>query len=154
MPLRVEHADEMVTVVADPGLHTFIGGVPLDLPALRARYERQVAGSPDPTVTWCNWVIRLDADDALVGFVQATVSRSERHTSAEIAWTVGTPWQRRGIAREAAQGLVDWLRQHNVDELVAHIHPDHAASNAIAAALGLVQGQAREDGEIRWHSPA
>ena len=44
-PLRVEHADEMVAVLDDPQLHTYIGGgAPATLDELTATYARQVVG--------------------------------------------------------------------------------------------------------------
>ncbi|MET7967018.1 GNAT family N-acetyltransferase [Micromonospora sp. NPDC005305] len=150
VPLAVAHAKEMAVVLGDPALHTFIGGAPADAPALRARYERLVAGSPDPAVTWCNWVIRLRDDACLVGTVQATVTERV----AEIAWVVGTPWQGRGIAGEAARGLVAWLGRQGVRTVIAHIHPDHRASAAVATAAGLAPTDVRHEGEIRWAGPA
>ncbi|WP_447035264.1 GNAT family N-acetyltransferase [Streptomyces sp. DSM 118878] len=152
VPLRVEHADALAVVLDDPALHTFIGGAPDDVGALRARYRRMLAGSPDPGVSWCNWVIRLreDGGTPLVGTVQATVAPGAPGPVAEIAWVVGAAWQRRGIATEAARGLVDWLARQDVRTVVAHIHPDHAASAAVAAAAGLTPTDTVHDGEIRW----
>ncbi|GAA3681091.1 RimJ/RimL family protein N-acetyltransferase [Lentzea atacamensis] len=149
LPLRVEHAAEMATVLADPALHTFTGGAPLSPEALLARYERLVAGSPDPAQRWLNWVIRLRADDRLAGTVQATITGR----TAEIAWVVGTPWQGRGIASEAARGLVGWLGTQPVDTVIAHVHPDHHASAAVAASAGLSPTGEWHDGEIRWLKP-
>ncbi|MFF4830661.1 GNAT family N-acetyltransferase [Streptomyces sp. NPDC001315] len=146
LPLRVEHAGEMAEVLSDPALHTFIGGSPDSPEALRARYERLVAGSPDPSVTWCNWVLRQRGAPCLVGTVQATVGQ---HVT-EIAWVVGTPWQGRGYASEAARGLVAWLRESSVPTIVAHIHPAHRASAAVAAAAGLAPTDEEQDGETRW----
>jgi RimJ/RimL family protein N-acetyltransferase len=150
LPLRAEHAYEMATVLSDPGLHTFIGGTPDTAQALRARYERWAAGSPHPAESWCNWVIQLRDAACLTGTVQATITADDRGATAEIAWVVGTPWQRRGIATEAAQGLVSWLRKHPVRTIVAHIHPDHQASAAVATAAGLTPTHQWHDGEIRW----
>ncbi|MEO3869979.1 GNAT family N-acetyltransferase [Nonomuraea sp. B12E4] len=150
-PLQVEHADEMVSVLGDPALHTFIGGAPADLDGLRARYTRLVAGSPDPAVSWFNWVIELRDQACLAGTVQATLSPSPPGVVAEIAWVVGTPWQGRGIATEAAAGLVAWLgEQQYVHTVIAHIHPDHRASAAVATAAGLAPTGESHDGEIRW----
>ncbi|GAA1888763.1 GNAT family N-acetyltransferase [Streptomyces durmitorensis] len=157
VPLKVEHADEMADVLADPALHTFIGGSPDDPQALRARYLRMTAGSPDPAVSWCNWVLRLRDEDCLAGTVQATVGPtadgSDRGGAlvAEIAWVVGTPWQGRGIAAEAARGLVGWLAgQRAVRCVVAHVHPDHLASAAVATAAGLSPTDEWQDGEVKW----
>jgi RimJ/RimL family protein N-acetyltransferase len=152
LPLRAEHAEQMAAVLADPGLHAFIGGAPLSPQDLRARYERLVAGSPDPAVSWCNWVIQLRDPGCLVGTVQATISGNEAAVPvAEVAWVVGTPWQGQGIATEAARALVAWLGQQSVPDVIAHIHPDHHASAAVAAAAGLAPTDQRNDGEIRWH---
>ncbi|MGY0004796.1 GNAT family N-acetyltransferase [Micromonospora sp. I033] len=150
LPLRVEHAEEMAVVLGDPELHAFIGGAPADAEALRARYERLVAGSPDPAVSWCNWVIRLREEGCLVGTVQATVAGPAADRVAEIAWVVGTPWQGRGIAGEAARGLVAWLGRQEVRTVMAHIHPEHRASAAVATAAGLSPTGVWHDGEIRW----
>ncbi|MET9515926.1 GNAT family N-acetyltransferase [Streptomyces sp. NPDC002994] len=147
LPLRVAYAEEMAVVLSDPGLHAFTGGAPASPQELRERYVRWVAGAPDAAVSWCNWVVRLRGEGCLVGTVQATVSAS----SAEIAWVVGTPWQGRGIASEAASALVAWLaRGASVRTVVAHIHPDHHASAAVAAAAGLSPTERRQEGEVVW----
>ncbi|WP_229712760.1 GNAT family N-acetyltransferase [Streptomyces fuscichromogenes] len=150
LPLRVEHAEEMAAVLRDPALHTFTGGTPDTAEALRSRYRRLTAGSPDPAVSWLNWVIRLRPDSCLTGYVQATVTDAV----AEIAWVVGTPWQGRGIATEAARALVDRLARQRVLTVIAHIHPDHHASAAVATAVGLRPTDLRQEGEIRWSRPA
>ncbi|MFD5106159.1 GNAT family N-acetyltransferase [Streptomyces cinereoruber] len=148
VPLSVAHAGEMAEVLADPALHAFIGGAPLNPPELRARYERLTAGSPDPAVAWHNWVVRLRAEDRLTGTVQATVTDGGR--VAEVAWVVGTAWHRRGIAREAARALVGLLAFRGVRTVVAHVHPDHTASAAVARAAGLAPTDRVQDGEVRW----
>ncbi|MFJ8201057.1 GNAT family N-acetyltransferase [Streptomyces sp. NPDC096152] len=150
LPVQVGHADEMATVLSDPDLHTFIGGVPESAQALRARYERWADGSPDPSQAWCNWVIQLRDATCLTGTLQTTITADGHGATAEIAWVVGTSWQRRGIATEAAQGLVAWLREHPVHTVTAHIHPDHKASAAVATAAGLTPTDQWHDGEIRW----
>nr|WP_240929431.1 GNAT family N-acetyltransferase [Streptomyces coryli] len=146
LPLHPDHAPEMAGVLADPALHRYTGGEPAALEDLAARYERLAAGSPEPGVTWHNWVLRLRDEACLTGYAQATVSG---HV-AEVAWVVGTAWQGRGIAREAAPAVVDWLGERGTAEVIAHIHPDHHASAAVAAAAGLAPTGERQEGEIRW----
>ncbi|MCX4981332.1 GNAT family N-acetyltransferase [Streptomyces sp. NBC_00572] len=148
VPLGVAHAEEMAGVLADPALHTFIGGAPLTAPDLRARYERLAAGSPDPATLWLNWVVRLRAENRLTGTVQATLTEDGR--VAEVAWVTGTEWQGRGIAREAAEALIALLAERGAHTIVAHVHPDHTASATVARAAGLTPTDRVEDGEIRW----
>ncbi|MFI0937910.1 GNAT family N-acetyltransferase [Streptomyces sp. NPDC021020] len=148
LPLAPHHAEEMAGVLADPRLHEFIGGKPLGADRLRMRYERLAAGSGDAGAVWCNWVVRLDSAGRLTGTVQATITGEQ----AEVAWVVGAAWQGRGIAKEAACGLVEWLHGKGVTTVVAHVHPDHAASAAVAAAVGLVATGEWQDGEVRWRS--
>src|SRR5205085_10381783 len=93
-PLRLDHAGEMVSVLADPRLNTFMGGHPPDERQLRERYERQlVGGSADGTQQWFNWVIRRRDDGRALGYVQATVSEDADGPAAEVAWVVGTAFQ-------------------------------------------------------------
>jgi RimJ/RimL family protein N-acetyltransferase len=147
VPLEVGHADEMAGVLGDPALYAFTGGEPPTADLLRARYARMLAGSSEPAVSWCNWVIRMGS--ALVGTVQATVVPGDLGLVAEIAWVVGVPWQRLGIAREAANGLVDWL-DGRVTAIVAHVHPDHSASIGVARSVGMAPTGDTHDGEVLW----
>ena len=149
VPLAAEHADEMAAVLADPQLYAFTGGSPPTRQELRARYERWIAGSPDPAVSWCNWVIQLRSQRCLTGTIQATISTGDE-LMAEVAWVVGLPWQGQGIATEAAQALIAWLGQQSVQTVVAHIHPRNHASAAVAAAAGLTPTGQMQDGETRW----
>jgi RimJ/RimL family protein N-acetyltransferase len=154
-PLRVDHADEMARVLSDPQLHVFIGGSPPDVDQLRERYRRQVVGrSSDGLQRWLNWVVRRRDDGQALGYVQATVTQEPGGLSAEIAWVIGTAHQGRGYAREAAQAMAAWLRDQGVVQLVAHVHPQHRASNAVARSVGLVATDTVVDGEIRWRATA
>ncbi|MFJ5109305.1 GNAT family N-acetyltransferase [Streptomyces sp. NPDC088551] len=173
LPLRVAYAEEMAAVLADPALYAHTGGTPPTVEELRTRYARQAAGSPDPEVVWGTWMIgiREEAQEegqrsaescagssaghgptghVLAGYVQATIGPDGDGRTAELAWVVGTAWQGRGIATEAARGLVRWLKGQGVRSLVAHIHPDHGASAAVAKAVGLAPTGERHDGEVRW----
>ena len=148
-PLRPEHAAELAPLLDDDRLHAFTGGAPLSPAELERRYARLAAGrSPDGRQGWLNWVVRRRDDDAAVGTVQATLTGDV----AAVAWVVATPHQGRGYAREAAAAMVAWLRAAGTREIVAHVHPDHAASAAVARAAGLGPTAERVDGEVRWTS--
>lgn len=152
-PLRVGHAAEMSTLLHDPALYEFIGGEPATEEQLRDRYRRQVDGhSPDGSQGWLNWVLRRCDGGNAIGTVQATLTAAPGRagTTAEVAWIVGTAQQRQGYAREAATATVAWLRSVGVATVIAHVHPGHASSIAVAEAVGLQPTGTVVDGEVRY----
>jgi RimJ/RimL family protein N-acetyltransferase len=149
-PLRVEHAEEMVAVLGDPRLHEFTGGQPKSLDELRQTYRRRVVGqSSDGAQGWLNWTVRLKANGAAIGTVQATLRQGD---AAILAWTIGSEHQGHGFAKEAAAAMAGWLRRNQVERFTAHIRPDHAASIAVAHHLGLRETNELIDGELTWVS--
>lgn len=144
--LSVDHAPEMAGVLADPSLYQFTGGAPPTRSELERRYAAQTAGPPDGRQRWLNWVVRDRGTGALVGFVQATVDGD----AAEVAWVTGAAFQGRGAATEAVSAMVRWLSVQGVVTVLAHVHPDHAASRAVAARAGMVETDVVVDGETRW----
>jgi RimJ/RimL family protein N-acetyltransferase len=150
VPLRSADADEMVAVLADPRLYSFMGGGPPSRDTLSAMYKRQSVGrSSDGTEEWRNWIVRLRPTGVAIGFVQATIMKAGE--VASIAWLIGVPWQGRGFAVESARAVVSWLERRGVQTIVAHIRSDHHASEAVAARAGLAPtGEIDHDGERIW----
>lgn len=146
-PLQVDDAPDVSHALADPALYTVIGGEPPDAERLRTRFAAMLAGPEDPDETWHNWTLRLRPDATVVGSAQATVHGS----TADLAWMVGTPWQRRGLATEAASAVADRLLAEGVTTLRAFVAPGHVASEGVARRVGLrPTGQHDDDGEQRW----
>lgn len=151
-PLDPVDAIEMVAVLADPALYTFTGGTAPSLDDLERRYRAQVAGPVGRDETWCNWIVRTRPHDGIahgraIGFVQATIVG----VSADIAWLVGVEHQGRGYGTEAARAMGDWLVASGVVRIVAHIHPQHVASQRVAVGIGLSDsGTTDDDGEAIW----
>ena len=150
-PLQVAHAVEMAPLLDDRRLHVHIGGEPATPEELQEKYARQAVGwSPDGRQRWLNWISRRRADGRAVGIAQATVTETDGVLCAEIGWLVVSEQQGQGYATEAARLVVAWLRGRGVGRLIAHIHPRHGASQAVARALGLAPTQLVVDGEVRW----
>ncbi len=149
-PLRVADAAEMVGVLADPGLYTVIGGGPPTLGGLTEQYRRQVLGrSVDGREIWLNWIVRAGPD--AIGYVQASVLEGDR---AQVAWVIGRPWQGHGYATEAARALLALVAAREVTRIEARIAPGHAASERVAAHVGMTAtGEFDEDGEQLWLAP-
>ena len=151
-PLVEEDAEAMVDVLDDERMYQFTGGRPPTLDELRSRYRQLAVGrSADDTELWFNWIVRTTADGSAVGAMQVTLAADS--TSADVAWEVGVPWQGRGIAAEAATAVVDWLVGLRIPVIRALVHPDHAASAAVAARAGLRPTDELVDGETVWRRP-
>ena len=135
-------------MLADPALYVFTGGDPPSAAELVQRYERQARGrSADGRELWLNWIVREREGGSAVGYVQATVEPV--NGVAEVAWVVGTGFQGRGYApRPPAR----WSRGSASAgaTVTAYVHPEHAASQSVARAVGLEPTPVVRDGEVRW----
>jgi RimJ/RimL family protein N-acetyltransferase len=142
----------MAPLLHDPRLHIFIGGTPPTLDQLRDRYRHQVVGrSADGSQLWFNWVLRHRDSGRVLGTLQATVStRAAGRPCAELSWVVGAADQGQGFAKEGVLALATWLREQGVSCLVAHVHPRHLASMAVARSIGLEPSEITIGGETRW----
>ncbi len=152
-PLQVADAEDMVDVLNDERLHEFIGGRPATVAELRDRYARLVAGSSAPDEVWLNWIVRRRSDTQPVGTVQATLTTRDGRSTASLAWVIGVDWQNQGFASEAARALIEWLRQHGADDVIACIHQDHQASAIVATRAGLRPTDEQRAGEQVWRAP-
>jgi RimJ/RimL family protein N-acetyltransferase len=113
------------------------------LAAIRLRDVRR-----DPAARpWLLRVIALRAEDprevvGLIGFH----GRPDAQGRVEIGYEVFPPHRRRGYAREAVTGLLDWAtRRHRVRRFLAAIAPDNDASMQLALGLGFRQVGAQVD---------
>jgi len=144
----------MAPLLDDERLHRFTGGQPLGRAELVSAYRRRAAGvSPGGTQRWLNWVVRRSEDGQALGTVQATVYDDGAYgTVASVAWVIATAFQGSGYAHEAAQAMARWLRQEGIQRLVAHVHPEHLASERVARSIGLLPTGLLVDGEQRWEA--
>jgi RimJ/RimL family protein N-acetyltransferase len=148
VPINREHAPAMFEVLNDPTLYSFTSGSPpSDVETLAHQYKFwENRRSPDGAQLWFNWVLRLRTQDELIGHLQAGVLPDH----ADIAWTVGSKWQHRGYATEAARVVLAWLLQLKVREIRASINSDHAASIRVAERLGLCRSTELSGTELIW----
>jgi ribosomal-protein-alanine N-acetyltransferase len=72
----------------------------------------------------------------------------DEHGRAEVGYEVFAPFRRRGYAREAVPGLLDWAaRRHGVRTFLASIASDNEPSMRLALGLGFHQVGAQVDEE-------
>ena len=147
-PILREHAPLLFAALSDPALHEHTGGAPpATVDALARRFTAwEARQSPDGSERWLNWMVRERLSGDAVGYVQATVVESR----ADLAWVIGVRWQRRGYATEAGRAVFAWLASQGITTVRACIKPAHAASQGVAARLGLRRTEAWIDGEEVW----
>ncbi len=145
-PLQPKHADKMFALLNDERLYKHIGdGLISDVEQFRNRYRRLAEGvSADGREQWVNWIMKLNGSCA--GYVQATIS----DTSAYIAWMVGTRYQGRGLATQAARELIRWIRQRHEVPILARIDDANIASRKVAIRVGMIETSEFEEGERVW----
>ena len=146
-PLRVSHADEMVSVLSHATLYDFIGGRPPSRAELADRYRRQIQGSGRHNERWFNWIVRRHDTGQAIGYVQATVTGAR----ADLAWLIGVDHQRVGFAGEASEAMMSRLNGIGVSQFSAHIAVGHGGSERVAERIGMrPTGSIDEDGEQVW----
>lgn len=158
-PLRVEHAEEMVAVLAPESLYRFTGGGAPNVARLRARYRSQTRGqSSDGSQGWLNWIVRCEPPGVAVGYVQATLEhqrgRRDRPDAdilvASLGWVITPSAQGHGIATRTCAEVIDWLSAQHVSRFQALIHPENTPSVRVAQKLGFEPTGAAVADEIRW----
>jgi RimJ/RimL family protein N-acetyltransferase len=144
--------DDLVRMLLNPALYDYIGDAPATPADAGERVGRWLRGSADPDVLWINYVARDDG--RLTGLAQATVRRAgDSFGECEIAYLVDPPAQGRGFGTEMMRGCCAELRRTlNPAELTAHIHPGHAASEAVARSVGLTPTADFVAGERVWRA--
>lgn len=122
--------------LAGPEVGRFLGGPDIiDLDDAQRRIAHVLAGPTSADHAWVNLTIR-DLDGVIAGRLEATVYADW----AEVAWLLGVPWWGRGLGTEAAEWLLDHLRDEwGVQEFWATAHPDNSASIAIMRRLGMIE---------------
>ena len=147
-PIRRVHAGVMYPILSDPNIYQFTGGSPpSSIETLAETYASwELRRSPDGKELWLNWLLREREKAAAIGSVQATIAENCTY----IAWMVGTQWQRRGYASEAASALVRWLLALGPGEIRARVNPCHTASQIVAGRAGLRRTEQLNAGEEVW----
>ncbi|TWP33557.1 GNAT family N-acetyltransferase [Leekyejoonella antrihumi] len=82
------------------------------------------------------WVIEL-ADGTFVGGCGLMMQDVEGEGLVEVGYHVGTAWQGRGLATEAAGAGRDAARDAGIPHLVAIIRPSNRPSQRVAEKIGL-----------------
>jgi [ribosomal protein S5]-alanine N-acetyltransferase len=134
-PLVAAHADEMFRVLSDPAIYEFENEAPASPAWLRERYARlETRCSADGHQQWLNWVLRLNAGEA-IGHVQATVLADRRSL---VAYELSSAFWGRGLAHEAVERVIPELVDHyRVRRLLAVLKTANQRSRRLLDRLGF-----------------
>lgn len=136
-PLLPAHASRLYEHLQDERLYGFIPQAPPASPrVLEDRYRLLSSRrSPDGQEAWLNWAVRERSSGDYAGTLEATVSKN---STANIAYTVFVPYQRRGIAAEACGRLLEHLfEDYRVGVVAAEIDTRNVASIVLVESLGF-----------------
>jgi ribosomal-protein-alanine N-acetyltransferase len=147
-PTGAHHAPLVYEQMTDSRLWTFFPAMrPKSIEELRALYRRWERGNPyaNRDEEWENWICFLRDTETPVGGMQATILPG---SAAYIAYVMYVDHQRNGFAREAAQAVIDHLRQrHQVTRFIAEMNTKNEASIKLVESLGFKRVEERLDVE-------
>jgi RimJ/RimL family protein N-acetyltransferase len=99
------------------------------------------------------WLLTLRATSEFVGDCGLTPQQVDGVTEIEVGYHVGTAWQGRGLAAEAAAACRDHARDVlSLERRIAIIDPHNRPSQRVAEKLGMVV-ERDSDNHGRWSSP-
>ena len=106
------------------------------------------AARSNPAERWLNWVVRRRSDGGRSGRCRR---RSQSPSTSVRRWLHGSSVSHGRATGSRPRPPVHWwtrLRGQGVDEVVAHIHPGHDASAAVATRAGLHRTEDQVEGEV------
>lgn len=107
------------------------------------RTRDRLADNPALAQWWMHFIIH-EADNTLIGL--GGFKGAPEHGQVEIGYEIAPAYRLRGLATEAARGMVDHaLADPRVDHVLAHTLPVDSASTTILQRLGLRFIEALED---------
>lgn len=107
------------------------------------RTRDRLADNPALAQWWMHFIIH-DADNTLIGL--GGFKGAPEHGQVEIGYEIAPAYRLRGLATEAARGMVDHaLADPRVEHVLAHTLPVDSASTTILQRLGLRFIQALDD---------
>jgi len=86
------------------------------------------------------WMVERKSDGVVMGRVG--LMNPETWPGLEVGWTIAKPYWGNGYATEAAAASIRFaFLTQPVNEVIATIHPDNKASQAVAVKLGETKGR-------------
>ena len=142
--LQAHDLETMLAVYGDLEAMRFVG----DGTALgRADCERWLAVTADNYLERGYGMFALVERDtgAVVGF--GGLVHPGGQAEAEIKYALLRSAWGRGLATEAARGLLEFARARGLAEVIATVDPEHGASQRVLAKAGMARGELRDNAD-------
>jgi RimJ/RimL family protein N-acetyltransferase len=138
-PVKAAHAAKMFQGLQDERAYRFLqDGPPESIEQLRAKYAL-LSGqiSPNGQEIWLNWMCKRRGEEFYVGYVQATVFKSDR--TAQIAYHFFPAFWGQGLAREAVKAMIGAIGPlYQLREIRAYVDKRNHRSIRLVEALGFL----------------
>lgn len=136
-----EDFEPFASFMADQDVMRYLSGSPLT----RAEAWRNLSSSIGHWTLrgYGTWAVERKQDGAFMGRVG--MINPEGWPGLEVGWTLGKPYWGRGYATEAASAAMRYaFLTQPVERIISCIHPENAASQAVALRLGEAKGERSE----------
>lgn len=108
---------------------------PYDHAGVQAWLDRAQANMRE--VGFARWCCQRRSDAQIVGDVGVMPLQIRGALRNDLGYIIHRDYWRQGYALEAAEGVVQWAREHRLSELVATMATDNHASAGVARKLGM-----------------
>lgn len=117
-------------------------------------YSHEYLKSHPNALGWWTYLFIHSADNALIG-LGGFKGEADESGTVEIGYSIAQGYRRRGLATEAARGMIDYAFSHpHVTEVIAHTLPEINPSTQVLQKVGMKQvgvSQDPDEGEVwRW----
>jgi ribosomal-protein-alanine N-acetyltransferase len=117
-------------------------------------YSYEYLKSHPSALGWWTYLFIHSADNALVG-LGGFRGEADAQGTVEIGYSIAPAYRLRGLATEAARGMIDYAFSHpHVTEVIAHTLPEGNASTRVLQKVGMKRAGIDHDpdeGEVwRW----
>lgn len=135
---RMSDVDDYHEHINTEAVMAYLGGV---MPKRDVKHELRWLQGQQAEDGHTFWAVERKRDKRLLGFCGVVRVREPDTPVAgklEIGWRLRADAWRRGYGTEAAEAVIDWLEWERPGELlVARVHRENAASQALARKLGM-----------------
>jgi len=143
-----EDRDGYLALFGDPDVERWLRPPPLE-PFREAEILDLLSGDGEHWAThgFGPWAIFERGSEELVGRGGLRWTEIDDRLVIELPWAIRSDRWGRGYASEAALAAIDWAREMEVEEVVALVRAENAASRSVAEKAGMSRaGTARHAG--------